>query len=412
MPKVSVIIPVYNTEQWLEECIDSVSKQTYQDLEIICIDDSSTDGSSDLLKANALKDNRIKIVTLEKNSGLASVRNIGMDLAKGEYIYFVDSDDSIQMNTIERLYNISTSYLLDVVYFDGYALFDSEEFKKIFDPNIYSRKKTEGTRTIISGIEMFEYLYSNDEWSNEVPRQFYSKKFLKRNHIRFYEGIIHEDVLFSFQCAFYAKRALLIPDRLYNRRYRNNSIITSEKNAKNFCGIFCSAFYINRYIHTKNLYNDIMKSYVARLNNQAIRLFNEFRYDTLSEIEKLCDDKLLFAYYQFESLQDTYCAYGDISEKLLNTIFQYEKVFIYGAGVVAKSVYEGLIRKNVLISGFVVTNEQNNPNVVNGHPVYGIDFFSHSEFRDNCIVVVSLKNGIEEIVDMLNKMEIACISFR
>lgn len=104
MPKVSVIIPVYNTEKFLRKCLDSVCNQTLQDIEIICINDCSTDGSLEILREYAGKDNRIKLIELLENCGAAKARNIGIDIAEGEYLGFVDSDDFIDLDFYKKLY--------------------------------------------------------------------------------------------------------------------------------------------------------------------------------------------------------------------------------------------------------------------------------------------------------------------
>lgn len=105
MPKVSAIIPVYNTEKYLEKCLDSVCNQTLSDIEIICIDDCSTDGSLEILKDYAQKDNRIKLIEFKENKGAAVARNTGIKTATGEYIGFIDSDDFIDLDFYEKLYN-------------------------------------------------------------------------------------------------------------------------------------------------------------------------------------------------------------------------------------------------------------------------------------------------------------------
>ena len=102
MSKVSVIIPVYNTEKFLRKCLDSVCNQTLQDIEIICINDCSTDGSLEILREYAGKDNRIKLIELFENGGAAKARNIGIDIAHGEYIGFVDSDDFVDLDFYEK----------------------------------------------------------------------------------------------------------------------------------------------------------------------------------------------------------------------------------------------------------------------------------------------------------------------
>ena len=101
MPKVSVIIPVYNSEKYISECLDSVLNQTFKDIEIICIDDGSTDKSFDILNRYNIKEKRITLLT-QKNLGQSVARNKALEIAKGEYIYFLDSDDYIEPNLIEE----------------------------------------------------------------------------------------------------------------------------------------------------------------------------------------------------------------------------------------------------------------------------------------------------------------------
>ena len=105
MPKVSIIVPIYNVKPYLKECLDSILVQTFSDFELILVDDGSTDGSERLADSYALSDPRVKVVYKE-NGGLSSARNAGLDLACGEYIYFVDSDDYIEPDTLERPYRI------------------------------------------------------------------------------------------------------------------------------------------------------------------------------------------------------------------------------------------------------------------------------------------------------------------
>ena len=110
---ISLIIPVYNVEKYLARCLDSVINQTFKDLEIICIDDGSTDNSSDILQNYALKDERI-VVIRQANAGLSAVRNVGISRAKGEYICFIDSDDWIDFDFCEKLYNSAEKHSADI----------------------------------------------------------------------------------------------------------------------------------------------------------------------------------------------------------------------------------------------------------------------------------------------------------
>lgn len=406
MPAVSVIIPVYNTAPWLEECLNSVMNQTFRDMEIICVNDASTDASSDILAAFAQKDGRIRIITLEKNSGQASARNIGLEKAAGEYIYFLDSDDSITLDALERLYRLSMAQKLDIVYFDANPLFDSKELEKSFSTYLFYRDRANYLDKVYSGPELMESFLANDEWSCSVPRQFYSAAFLKNNNLKFFDGILHEDELFSFQCVLLAQKTSFIPDRLFNRRFRAGSTMTGEKSARHFCGLFTAAYYMNLYARQNGFYNSLVRSFLAKMNNRAIALFETYRTEICSEIIKLQNKELLNAYYLFEALQDSYCAYGEVSDGLVNLLQQHERVFIYGAGVIAKSVCRGLAKREIPVSGFVVTSCEGNPPVLEGRHVYDVNAFAALQNLNKTIVVVAVKSGREEIRTLLEQIPV------
>jgi len=116
MTKISVIIPVYNTEKYLKECLESIINQTLTDIEIICINDGSTDNSLDILNSYANSDKRIKVFS-QKNQGQGTARNYGMKIATGDYIHFMDSDDILELNTFEDSYRICEEKNLDFIFF-------------------------------------------------------------------------------------------------------------------------------------------------------------------------------------------------------------------------------------------------------------------------------------------------------
>ena len=149
IPKVSVIIPVYNTERYLHECLDSVINQTMKEIEIICINDGSTDNSLKILKEYALQDKRIHVINRKTNCGAPGlIKNIGIEHATGEYIGFLDSDDWIDNNYFKELYNIATYNAADIASCTKMIRFNSEqEWSTIYDcnglnllTNIYEKK--------------------------------------------------------------------------------------------------------------------------------------------------------------------------------------------------------------------------------------------------------------------------------
>ena len=405
MPDVSVVIPVYNTAPWLEECLDSVLQQSFTDLEIICINDASTDNSADILEKKSEKDKRINIITLNNNTGLSHARNTGMDFAHGKYIYFLDSDDKIMPNAIDLMYHACEDGELDILYFDSGVEYESDEYKRNHEIFIINRDRDE-YRGVFSGKELLVRFHQYDEWRSSIPMQFYRKNFLINNTIRFYEGILHEDDLFAMQAAFAAKKVRHIPEKLFIRRYRANSIVTSKTSAKNFSGIFCSVYYINQETHKNHLYDTKIRNYIARLNNRAIRLYEKHQPDILPELERLHNQELLTAYYQFEAQQDTYCSYGEFSAEDIRKIQQYELVYIYGAGIAAKSVCAGLIKNQIPIDGFIVSEGQNHPKTLEGHRIHEASILADIEKKGKSIVIIAIKGNTQQIAERLRSMNI------
>ena len=227
-PKVSVIIPVYNVEPYLRECLDSVVNQTLRDIEIICVNDGSTDNSGAILAEYAARDERIIVITQE-NRGLSAARNVGIDAAKGKYIYFIDSDDYIDLDALEVLYNRAEKLALDALLFD-YVNFcdgmegDPEQLVRGEYPDIYS------------GVELMKKLRDDATYSVPVWNGLITRDFLQKAGLKFLEGIIYEDHLFTALLLLKADRVSHISYKAYHRRVRPMSITSTPWTAKNVHG--------------------------------------------------------------------------------------------------------------------------------------------------------------------------------
>ena len=237
VPAVSVVIPVYNMERYLRACLDSVVNQTLREIEIICVDDGSTDGSPGILKEYARRDNRISILT-QSNNGLSFARNAGAKAATGTYLYFLDSDDYIDTTAMEQLYATAAAGDLDVLLFDGMAFYDSPALerkcpKERFN---YSRKKEYGE--IIPGRRLFAEMKTNGDYQVSSCLQFIKRSWLREAGLTFLEGILHEDQLFSFFCLMQANRAKHVKKQLFHRRFRENSTMTRKPSLENCKGCY------------------------------------------------------------------------------------------------------------------------------------------------------------------------------
>ncbi len=216
LAKISVIVPVYNVEEYLRECLDSVVNQTLSDLEIICINDGSTDNSLKILKEYAKKDSRIKVID-KKNEGLSATRNLGIDIATGEYIGFLDSDDWIDLDFYEKLYDAAKKYKADIACTNLLRVPDL-----IFNPDSDEKPEyfVKHRWSSCSDKPKLKFRYAQLPRNNYVMNRIYERKKLQKSKIRFRVGVTFEDIEFSHKVVFYMKKVVSVPGTKYN--YRNN----------------------------------------------------------------------------------------------------------------------------------------------------------------------------------------------
>ena len=221
---VSIIIPVYNVEEYLDECLNSAITQTYSNIEIIIVNDGSTDRSTDIIGKYKKKDNRIKVFSIN-NSGQGKARNIGINNSLGEYIYFLDSDDFIEKQTIEILLNSIQSNHICI--FNAISFL--HESGKIVSSKYFNINENYLKKEIKKGNQIRYLTPCISPWS-----KLYSKKFIQNNKIYFPEGIYGEDVEFWLRCIVSTNKINYVNYYGYHRRYRKNSTMTggSIKNLK------------------------------------------------------------------------------------------------------------------------------------------------------------------------------------
>ena len=285
-PKVSVIIPVYNTEKYLRECLDSVVNQTLKDIEIICVDDGSTDGSLTILEKHREKDPRITVFT-QPNSGQSAARNTGMRYARGEYIYFIDSDDLIELNTLEKAARVASDNDLDIITFEQGTFYETEQLKQLLPVRYKHMSEATG---IISGVQYMKALRDQGIFAVSVCIALWRRDFLKEHGIIFKEGIIHEDNLFQFQAFMAAERVMRITETLYYRRVRADSTMTSPKSAKNVIGFFTCTMGVLEY--ALNNSGDQLKE--QQIGQEYNRILGEARryYNAIADEER---EKVFFS---------------------------------------------------------------------------------------------------------------------
>lgn len=234
-PLVSVIVPMYKVEEYLRECLDSVVNQTLKSLEILCVDDGSPDNSGAIAESYAAKYPFVKVIHKE-NGGLSSARNAGLDAATGRYVYFLDSDDFLEPETLETLSARAESEQLDIVYFNTQMLFESRKVRALNQNYIDYYTRRHSYDGVFTGQSLFAAMRENREFFPSVCLQLFRRSMIEDNRIRFYHGILHEDNLFSFQTMILAQRAGYDSGSYYHRRMHGDSIMTAGKSIRNVEG--------------------------------------------------------------------------------------------------------------------------------------------------------------------------------
>lgn len=217
MTAVSVIVPVYNTEGFLQKCLDSLTNQTLEDIEIICVNDGSTDNSLKILQEYATKDKRIKIINQE-NKKQGAARNAGMKIATGEYIGFVDSDDWIDLDFYEKLYNAATGHNFDIA----------------LGTNIRAKKNVNKKRLNITDEKEYKTVQEkfdvNIQWKNPCPtNKIYRRELFSKHNIKWPEGVFCEDKLFTIKAVYYANGIVTVPNVNYYYFDNPKSTVNNRK---------------------------------------------------------------------------------------------------------------------------------------------------------------------------------------
>ena len=230
-PKVSVIIPVYNVEQYLGECLDSILGQTLKDIEVLCVDDGSTDNSTKILSDYAAKDARVKLFA-SPHAGAFRAREVGVKAATGTYIYFMDADDLLASAAFERLCATCERENLDQIIFAS-SVFCEDDVSTALRAwagrmvRYYSISPA-CCGKIMSGMELLRMLFDNDCYHVSPPLRLIRSTAVQGRDYPFPDATTRADNYFTTLSLYYSRRAMAIPDRFYRRRVRNGSITTAD----------------------------------------------------------------------------------------------------------------------------------------------------------------------------------------
>jgi len=419
MYNVSVLVPIYNVERYLDKCLSSLAAQTMQNMEIICINDGATDASSEIAHAYEKKDHRFRVIDKE-NSGYGKSMNLGLREARGEYIGIVESDDFVEPDMFESLYKVAKQYAVDIVKSDYWMHFKGTDkyYKAIGD--YYCNK-------VISAEQVPAVFDCNPSiWSN-----LYRREFLLENDIYFVEspGASFQDVAFRLKNFMCAKRAFFLPQAFYHYR-RDNENASVKSTGKLFCvcdehddaerfmnqrtgfaekyRLLLPYLRFGHYLWNYQERNLSQNDRLAFLNRMYADYCRLNKNGLLSEgywspvlwqvLQKLLKNKEQYFYDAFAEVQRR-----RMLRTLLSKFRNERKIAIYGAGQIGRIVLDALYRNYFNVDYFIVT-EQGTVDMVDGIPVVPVEQVAKE--RENISVIIAVaKRTQAEVFAKLNELQ-------
>lgn len=442
MPKVSVIVPVYNVEKYLKECLDSIQNQTLKDIEIICINDGSTDLSTQILDEYVQNDSRFKVIH-KTNEGYGKAMNVGMDLAEADYIGIVESDDKIESDMYEKLYAIMEEKHVDMIKADYYEFcegINGEDIENYI--SAISESKLKGISFTKELAEEYLTLYDKEFNIKEYEGAFlfekytwsglYSKAFLQKNHIRHNEtpGASYQDNGFWFQTMVKAERIYFTKQAFYHYRIDNlNSSIHSKAKVFSVCDEFEFIYDIlcqmgeegDRFKKWATLFKiiDSLGNLTRVADEYKEMLAARIKEELLLALDRKDYNMDLYAVDWKSRLFDVLISPQNYIEKEIkriqkidNIIQDYNMIIVYGAGILGRSMY-GILgegRRNIKVKYFAVSEMSGNPEKLFGVPVKQIEELL--EYREKALVIISVgKKYVQDVEMVLKKLNFSHYAF-
>jgi len=278
---ISVVIPVYNVEKYLPAAIDSVLSQNIESMEVLAINDGSEDSSPEILEKYAEKDVRLKVIHQE-NRGLSAVRNRGLKIAKGKYIYFFDSDDVLKSNALEKILARLEATKSEIACFSVNLIDDAGHLRTKRD-----KKVTKGLeiKEPVKGEKFLQRTFHRGKYGAIVQKYVFLKTFLEEYGLKFDEGYIHEDEAFTMEALSLAEKTVSFEDVFLLKRTRPGSIMNTVRGEKNVEGWLKAASRLLQFVERKSL-SETAKLIIKKKASQLIliSLYNIQRINRRSEL--------------------------------------------------------------------------------------------------------------------------------
>jgi glycosyltransferase involved in cell wall biosynthesis len=431
-PKISIIVPVFNTDKYLKRCLDSIVNQTFEEIEILCINDGSTDNSLKILEEYKKKDERITLIK-QTNQGLSATRNKGIKLASAKYLFFVDSDDTIESNVCEILYNRISKNDKDI-YFFKLNFFNSKDELISMSEDLPDNKE-----------ELFKLLISL-KITVSASSCIYKKELFVDNNIEYPINKYFEDNATTYKLCYFAKSIEVVNKAFYNYFIENENSITNSFNIKHMEDVIYSIIETKSFLLKKNIFFNYQKQYQERIDKCIFFTFKFINnnYLNIDKIEILkilwnfiVDNKNFMQYsrilywlelsmkmlnYELEDSLVKTISLGIFDfERVFNTLHNHKelglisllldcfnnlkksKVYIYGIGEVYQKMKPFLISNNIEVFGFFDKKAENNELIFDNIKVFSPKTTIPS-LSDKDIIVVLSVSFAEEITNYIKNL--------
>ncbi len=409
MTKVSVVVPIYNICKYLAECLESILAQTLTDIEIICVDDGSNDGSSEIIDDFAKADSRV-VAIHQNNSGYGRAVNVGIDNASGEYIGIVESDDSVLRNMFEVLYDIATANDLDLVKGQCYYCWDNVAYRvpyHIDKGELFNKVLSEKDKNLFFGFFM-------NTWSGIYKKSFLDEFSIRHNES---EGASYQDNGFWMQTMYFARKAMWIPNFLY--LYRQDNMLSSFHSKEKAEAMRNEYIWVEKELLNKGITeNEIgyCRHYrLFRHRGTILRIDDKLKRDFI--------DKVVEDYFYYKSDLKDYGGIinwyervmynpGDYCDELIKSqdsilakLYSSKQIWIFGASWRAERTLRILLNYGIYntIKGFVVSGKVEKSRM-GIFPIYNI-YDNKVELEDSLVIIAAKKESKShgEIQNMLYK---------
>ena len=423
---ISIIMPLYNADAFLEESLQSIANQTYKDYELICVDDASDDTTQEIIKNAQIKDDRIKVFRNEKREGAAYSRNRGLNYAQGDYISFLDGDDIFEEKMLEEAYKCAVENDLDIVVFE-YLQFTSEKIyqeKSVNRSNQFKKKYCQ-TPFSMDTLGAGEFCM----WNSAPWNKLFRRQFIVENKLEFQSLACSNDTYFVETAFLLAKRIMNLNDNtalVHERTHNTSSRISFDRDP------MCSYYAWKKIFHEisqrqligtyyEHCYLKCILGFLWELRRTKKEETQKMFYDFLkneglstlkdgNEYYALLDDRIKRIYDKFgeneydsgwfnNENQITYLVL-EHENKFKELFNQYENVLILGAGDYGRCLLEGLMQLGIKIYGIVDSNVSLEGRKVGNYTIWNKEDIN---FKDIDLVIVSPRGAFFDISQELKK---------